>query len=68
MVFGCQVVHFAMERDSAFTLSRVVDMDVGTHLTALQEISDSASREYGLVRGLSWVFTSSSGADIDRNR
>ncbi|CAJ1429265.1 unnamed protein product [Effrenium voratum] len=47
-----EVVGFSMERDSAFTLSRVVDMDVGTHLNALQEISDSASREYGLEKTL----------------
>eukprot|EP00913_Durusdinium_trenchii_P016901 g15889.t1 len=51
-----EVVHFAMERDSAFTLSRVVDMDVATHLTALQEISDSASREYGLEKTLESIY------------
>eukprot|EP00931_Biecheleriopsis_adriatica_P059470 TRINITY_DN3558_c0_g1_i1.p1 TRINITY_DN3558_c0_g1~~TRINITY_DN3558_c0_g1_i1.p1 ORF type:complete len:4293 (+),score=1112.20 TRINITY_DN3558_c0_g1_i1:173-13051(+) len=43
-----EVVGFAMERDHAFTLSRVIDMDVGKHMNELQEISDSASREYGL--------------------
>eukprot|EP00930_Biecheleria_cincta_P034372 TRINITY_DN23765_c0_g1_i1.p1 TRINITY_DN23765_c0_g1~~TRINITY_DN23765_c0_g1_i1.p1 ORF type:complete len:4302 (-),score=866.21 TRINITY_DN23765_c0_g1_i1:110-13015(-) len=43
-----EVVGFSMERDAAFTLSRVLDMDVGKHMNELQEISDSASREYGL--------------------
>lgn len=51
-----EVVHFQMERDAAFTLSRVVDMDVGNHLTALQEISDSASREYGLEKTLESIY------------
>ncbi|CAK0790352.1 unnamed protein product [Prorocentrum cordatum] len=42
-----------MERDPSFTLSRVIDMDVGKHITELQEISDSASREYSLETTLS---------------
>ncbi|CAE7543696.1 DNAH7 [Symbiodinium sp. CCMP2456] len=51
-----EVVGFTMERDAAFTLSRVVDMDVGTHMNALQEISDSASREYGLEKTLESIY------------
>lgn len=43
-----EVVGFAMERDQAFTLSRVIDMDVGKHMAELREISDAAGREYGL--------------------
>jgi dynein heavy chain len=50
-----EVVGFAMERDVAFTLSRVIDMDVGKHMKELQEISDSAGREYGLESTLEQI-------------
>lgn len=43
-----EVVGFALERDQAFTLIRVIDMEVGRHMLALQEISDAAAREHGL--------------------
>merc|ERR1711904_673751 len=33
-----EVVGFAMERDQAFTLDRVINMDVGRHVARLQEI------------------------------
>jgi len=43
-----EIVGFSMERDPAFTLSRILDMEVGKHMDQLQEISDSAAREHGL--------------------
>merc|ERR1719163_2532174 len=52
-----EVVGFAMERDQAFTLSRVIDMDVGKHMKELQEISDSAAREYGLETTLEQIMS-----------
>ncbi|CEM30102.1 unnamed protein product [Vitrella brassicaformis CCMP3155] len=44
------IVGFAMEPDSSFTLSRVIDMEVSKHLDQLQEISEAAAKEYAIEK------------------
>ena len=41
-----------MEPDSSFTLSRVIDMDVGNHRSALDAISDQATKEAAVEKAL----------------
>eukprot|EP00929_Paragymnodinium_shiwhaense_P109502 TRINITY_DN7596_c0_g2_i1.p1 TRINITY_DN7596_c0_g2~~TRINITY_DN7596_c0_g2_i1.p1 ORF type:complete len:4821 (+),score=1098.93 TRINITY_DN7596_c0_g2_i1:122-14584(+) len=46
------LVGFAIEPDSVFTLSRLIDMDVGKHLPTLRAISEAATKEHVIERVL----------------
>ena len=36
---------FSLEPDSSFTLSRIIEMEVGNHRSELQSISEQATKE-----------------------
>eukprot|EP00931_Biecheleriopsis_adriatica_P059471 TRINITY_DN3558_c0_g2_i1.p1 TRINITY_DN3558_c0_g2~~TRINITY_DN3558_c0_g2_i1.p1 ORF type:complete len:4446 (+),score=1220.06 TRINITY_DN3558_c0_g2_i1:273-13340(+) len=46
------VIGFQLEPDPSFTLSKVLDWDVGSYITEIGEISDSAAKEYLIESGL----------------
>ena len=46
------IVGFTMEPDNSFTLSRIIDMEVGKHVESLQKISEQATKEFAIEKGL----------------